>query len=221
MSNTTRKQRSSLSSVQSSRTLAAVGSSSRTSARQTKVANQGFSYGDTRHDERDLERAERELVRDRKRKEQRLEELERGNATSSASSWNENSSLFSVPTASTSAAAIAGLLAGRQVEQEETLDDVFAKGTNPTVPAGTKRKQSADLRRLLTQRRSLKLLLEDAAASPIFKAASNNFVQALQVRAPEPAHRSARPLCSICGYWGDIRCLRCHERVCGLKCNLT
>ena len=70
-------ERSSLSSSQRSRNLAAVGSSSRTSARQTKVTTQGFQFGaDARQDERELERAEKELTRERKRKEQRLEELE-------------------------------------------------------------------------------------------------------------------------------------------------
>lgn len=87
--------------------------------------------------------------------------MQRGNAAAS-SSWNDSSSL-NIPAASTSAAAIAGLLAGRQAEQEESFDEVPVKTTTAgTAPAGTKRKQSADLRRLLTQRRSLKLLLEDA-----------------------------------------------------------
>ena len=82
---------------------------------------------------------------------------QRGNAPSS--SWNDSSSLH-LPAASTSAAAIAGLLAGRQAEQEEVFDDGGLSKKADT--ASSKRKQSADLKRLLTQRRSLKLLLEDA-----------------------------------------------------------
>ena len=53
-------------------------STARSSGRQTKVASQGFHYGDGKRNERDVERAERELARDRKRREQRLEELEVG-----------------------------------------------------------------------------------------------------------------------------------------------
>lgn len=160
---------------------------------------------------------------------------QRGNAP--PSSWNDSTSLH-LPAASTSAAAIAGLLAGRQAEQEEVFDD---GGLSKKVDtASSKRKQSADLKRLLTQRRSLKLLLEDAvgrgewcdralayseplpqASSPIVRSAPNTFVQSLQVAPRYPLHRSTGAVCSICGYWGDIRCTRCHERICGLQCATT
>lgn len=143
---------------------------------------------------------------------------QRGNAPSS--SWNDSSSL-NIPAASTSAAAIAGLLAGRQAaEQEIGFDDILST-TTINSSGSSKKKQSAELRRLLTQRRSLKLLLEDAAASPVFKAAPINFLQSLHVEQRYPIHRATGPVCSICGYWGDIRCTRCHERVCGLKCGAT
>jgi hypothetical protein len=56
-------------------------------------------------------------------------------------------------------------LAGRQAEQEETFDELPSKSSSIlNTSVGAKRKQSADLRRLLTQRRSLKLLLEDAVS---------------------------------------------------------
>jgi zinc finger HIT domain-containing protein 1 len=32
-------------------------------------------------------------------------------------------------------------------------------------------------------------------------------------KAPPP-----RQFCSICGYWGGIRCRKCHSRTCGLDC---
>lgn len=51
-------------------------SSSRSSNRQTKATNHGFYFGESQAAERDLEKIEREQARDRKRKEQRLEELE-------------------------------------------------------------------------------------------------------------------------------------------------
>lgn len=180
--------------------------------------------------------------------------IQRGNAP--ASSWNDGNT-FNVPAASTSAAAIAGLLAGRQAEREVNFDDLPSQTLNSTTAStsGNRKKQSAELRRLLTQRRSLKLLLEDAvrhysipvfsfpyvatsytslsltlslsirsisqSASPIFKSAPNNFLQSLQVDNPYPIHRGTGPICSICGYWGDILCLRCQERICGLKCATT
>lgn len=87
--------------------------------------------------------------------------------TCPSGSWNDSSS-YNVLPASTSAAAIAGLLAGRQAEQEESYEDLPINSNlssqNGTLSTGSnnKRKQSAELRRLLTQRRSLKVLLEDA-----------------------------------------------------------
>lgn len=81
------KDRSSLSSKQqTSRHSASTAIQSRSSARQTKVATQGFYFGDSTNGggqaaERDLEKIERELLRNRKKREQRIEELEVGDDT--------------------------------------------------------------------------------------------------------------------------------------------
>lgn len=58
---------------------ASTSSSIRSSGRQVKLATQGFNFGNAaagQRDQRDVEKAEKELVRERRRKEQRIEELE-------------------------------------------------------------------------------------------------------------------------------------------------
>ncbi|KAL1847918.1 hypothetical protein Plec18170_008331 [Paecilomyces lecythidis] len=35
---------------------------------------------------------------------------------------------------------------------------------------------------------------------------------------PPPSQKPPRHFCSICGYWGKIRCRSCHVRTCGLDC---
>jgi zinc finger HIT domain-containing protein 1 len=36
--------------------------------------------------------------------------------------------------------------------------------------------------------------------------------------APSAAAKPARRFCTICGYWGKIRCKNCGVRTCGLEC---
>lgn len=155
-----------------------------------------------------------------------------------------------MPALSTSAAAIAGLLAGKQADHErDTLDDLpTPQGASASSASNRSKKQSAELKRLLNQRRNLKALLEDAVserhmtllaqtgstdhADPIsyacqntsseaFRSAPINFLSAVRVRSRYPLHRSTAPVCTVCGYWGDVTCMRCGERTCGLRCSTT
>lgn len=164
--------------------------------------------------------------------------FQRGQATTAG--WNESSSA-NVPALSTSAAAIAGLLAGQQSSQnDESFDDLsIEQGNNSIAPQ--KKKQSGELKRLLTHRRGLKALLEDAVsgihiaiknvdvltlsllqvASPIFKEAPVNFITATRIKSRYPSHRATAPICTICGYWGDVSCIRCGDRTCSLQCTAT
>ncbi|KAK2750587.1 hypothetical protein FQN57_002658 [Myotisia sp. PD_48] len=34
-----------------------------------------------------------------------------------------------------------------------------------------------------------------------------------------PASKPPRHFCTICGYWGKVKCIKCHARVCGLECS--
>lgn len=36
-----------------------------------------------------------------------------------------------------------------------------------------------------------------------------------------PSVYPSRSLCSICGYWGSIKCIRCGEKYCSLSCETT
>lgn len=95
--------------------------------------------------------------------------IQRGQATTAG--WNE-SSTANVPALSTSAAAIAGLLAGQQSSQnDESFDDLTWNGAGSSPGTASthsttyqKKKQSAELKRLLTHKRGLKALLEDAVS---------------------------------------------------------
>jgi hypothetical protein len=137
-----------------------------TSGFRTHLGSSGNTLREAALKERELERQERELERRRRKKERRLDELERGQATTAG--WNE-SSTANIPALSTSAAAIAGLLAGQQSSQnDESFDDLTIEGgvssaTNNNT-TNQKKKQSAELKRLLTHRRGLKALLEDAVS---------------------------------------------------------
>ncbi|MCO5549687.1 hypothetical protein L7F22_003160 [Adiantum nelumboides] len=139
-----------------------------TSEFRTHLSSSGNTLREAALKERELERQERELERRRRKKERRLDELERGQATTAG--WNE-SSTANIPALSTSAAAIAGLLAGQQSSQnDESFDDLTIEGGvsgNSATKNNTtnqKKKQSAELKRLLTRKRGLKALLEDAVS---------------------------------------------------------
>ena len=71
---------------------------------------------------------------------------------------------------------------------------------------------SASVRRLLATRRGANALLEEAASLGQLQSMPD-FVL--------PAGRyPARPLCGVCGYWGDLRCMSCGERFCCNRCGL-
>lgn len=38
---------------------------------------------------------------------------------------------------------------------------------------------------------------------------------------PSASEKPHRSFCEICGYWGNIKCLKCGARVCGLECKGT
>ncbi|PWN37760.1 HPP-domain-containing protein [Meira miltonrushii] len=162
------------------------------SGSRTSLGSGGNSLREAALQERELERQEREMERRRRKKDRRLDELERGQATTAG--WNESSNA-NVPALSTSAAAIAGLLAGQQSSQnDESFDDLTIEGGGSNNTTSQKKKQSVELKRLLTHRRGLKALLEDAIASPTFKEAPVNFITATRIKSRYPSHRATAPL---------------------------
>ncbi|PWN50714.1 hypothetical protein IE53DRAFT_368669 [Violaceomyces palustris] len=87
--------------------------------------------------------------------------------------------------------------------------------TNPNAGEG-KRKQSAEVKRLLSSRKGFSSLLEDASGHPLFSSPPNYITASAR-----PSRYPAKPICTICGYWGSITCGRCSEKYCGLKCGAT
>ncbi|PWN90432.1 hypothetical protein FA10DRAFT_266911 [Acaromyces ingoldii] len=199
--------------------------------------------------EREEERAERERERIKRKRERRLDELERGLSSKDKAAGGAKASAaiggadgaasggaggIGLPAASTSAATLAGILAGREAQRESaTLIEDLSKAAAPAGAAGAggqatptaasgKRKQSAELRRIITHRKGFRALLDEAAASSSYDEAPINFKKAIVVSSRYPAsHRSLAPPCSICGYWADIKCMRCGDRVCGKRCSET
>lgn len=145
--------------------------------------------------EREEERAERERERIKRKRERRLDELERGlSSREKAASGSSKAAASSVagaeaggsggvggiglPAASTSAATLAGILAGREAQRTSntviqdlpvpastsatTAGGGGGSGVGGASPAASKRKQSAELRRIITHRKGFRALLDEA-----------------------------------------------------------
>ncbi|KAK9325038.1 hypothetical protein V1517DRAFT_315837 [Lipomyces orientalis] len=67
------------------------------------------------------------------------------------------------------------------------------------------------VRRILASKKNLSNLFdEDETGAGEFYSA-----------AVEPSRYPTRHLCSVCGYWGSITCIRCGARYCSLACEDT
>lgn len=91
-----------------------------------------------------------------------------------------------------------------------------------------KKKSTANVRAVLLYRKNLKTLLEESASAlsriqprwlthhnqGIADAPGPNYFTAV---APPPRYPT-RPLCQVCGYWGDYKCLKCGQPYCTIAC---
>ncbi|WFD19920.1 hypothetical protein MCAP1_002162 [Malassezia caprae] len=101
---------------------------------------------------------------------------------------------------------------------EQTITAVMRQSANeaqaPPVAAEKQlHRTSAGVRRLLAARRGANALLDEAATLGHL-ARMPSFL----LGAPRCA---ARPLCSVCGYWGDVSCMACGEPCCSRVCVAT
>lgn len=69
---------------------------------------------------------------------------------------------------------------------------------------------SPAVRRLLSTRRGANALLEEAAGL--------GQLQSMPAFMLDKGTYPARPLCGVCGDWGDLRCMACGERYCSNRC---
>ena len=72
---------------------------------------------------------------------------------------------------------------------------------------------SPGVRRLLTQRRGANTLLDEAA--------SLGQLASMPSFALGPSRYPCRPLCDVCGYWGQVTCMTCGEALCSRWCRQT
>ncbi|KAN0066456.1 hypothetical protein ACQY0O_000550 [Thecaphora frezii] len=157
----------------------------------------------------DADRLQREQEARRRRQKRRLEELERTNYRDGPSGLT-----FPDEAGSGSSVSLVGALAGSR-EGDRPEPAARASATAANSPASRK-KASAEVKRILSTRKRFATLLEEAAETPGFHNAPNYLSAAAgPPRYPRPA------LCSICGYWGTVTCLRCGDKYCGLVCKGT
>ncbi|WVN86123.1 uncharacterized protein L203_101284 [Cryptococcus depauperatus CBS 7841] len=78
-----------------------------------------------------------------------------------------------------------------------------------TSPLPVKKKQTANVRRILYNKKSLKDWLDELPKNPV-----PPYITAV---AP-PASTPPRQICSSCGYFGSYKCPRCAEWSCDRKC---
>ncbi|KAA8909628.1 hypothetical protein TRICI_004463 [Trichomonascus ciferrii] len=86
-----------------------------------------------------------------------------------------------------------------------------AKEKLPKGGAANRAGVSVNSRRILASRKTLANHLDDDTNS------ARTYLNAV---APPPTY-PPRKLCSICGYWGKICCIKCGARYCGAHCEAT
>ena len=97
---------------------------------------------------------------------------------------------------------------------DDALEDVLvhaATDANAPVPADrSSARMTPAVRRLLGTRRGANALLSDAV--------SQRHLMGMPEFLLGPPRYPARPLCSVCNYWGDATCMACGEPYCGRSC---
>ena len=107
-------------------------------------------------------------------------------------------------------------------------------GSTSQAPTHPRRASAVEVRS--TAHETINAVEDPLEADPLLRtyvpsAPSDEVMQAL-VTAPPLSYNAARAtlpnperpqrhFCEICGYWGNIKCLRCGARVCGLDCKGT
>lgn len=169
------------------------------------------------NEEQERERQAKELDARRRRARRRLDELERINyrdaPTASASfSVAPNSSTGSLD-ASTSAAPDSTAATAADV------DLVGAAAATVGVSLAQRRRNQAEIKRILVGgRRNLHSIVEeliDQGRLPL--RGGKNRANWRSTRSA-PSQKPASKYCTICGYYGDLACIRCGHRYCSRRC---
>ncbi|KAK9470461.1 uncharacterized protein V1510DRAFT_370133 [Dipodascopsis tothii] len=115
---------------------------------------------------------------------------------------------FAGPTDSTSAQrALTRRIA--DLERENYHENV--KIEIPAAVSKAATKSTPAVRRILASKKALGNYFDDDEAG----------TKRFQAAAVQPSRYPARKLCSVCGYWGTIKCIRCGARYCSAACEDT
>lgn len=174
--------------------------------------------------EEESERQHKQSEARQRRIRRRLDEFERLNyrdaAGASASSTNTDA---------------AALLLGGDAEEDEHEDTLLysrpdgnshvgqATGPSDSKAVSQQRKRhQADIKRLLANKRNIYVMIQEATDQLQLQPNSTtpNWASAASRLSANRAILTHK-LCSICGYHGDIVCVRCSERYCSLQCGST
>lgn len=104
-------------------------------------------------------------------------------------------------------------LANEQAISHVLLQSASDANAPPVAADRQLNRTSPSVRRLLSTRRGANALLEEAA--------NLGQLQTMPSFLLGPSTYPARPLCGVCGYWGDLRCMACGERYCSNRCGLV
>lgn len=159
----------------------------------------------TLNEEQERERQAKELDARRRRARRRLDELERINYRDAPTA----------PSSSTSAPATAST----------TLDPVASASTEHVgetdagVSAAQRRRNHAEIKRILVSgRRNLHSIVDDLVDQGKLPSRPAKGGANWRSARSGPPQRPGRKYCSICGFHGDLACIRCAQRYCSRKC---
>jgi zinc finger HIT domain-containing protein 1 len=97
-------------------------------------------------------------------------------------------------------------------------------------PSAKRKKANMNIRTAILYRKNFATLIEESVCSP-FAILARLFMTLCQglanipssiptylTAAAGPPKEPIRPLCTVCGYWGNYRCKKCAMSFCGLDC---
>lgn len=154
-------------------------------------------------EEQERERQAKESDARRRRARRRLDELERINYRDA-------------PTASTTSTSSGG-------PSESANEASAASGETDSAVGGVsvaqRRRNQAELKRILVSgRRNLHSMVEELVDQGRLPLRGGKGGGNWRSARSGPSERPGRKYCSICGWHGDLGCVRCGHRYCGRKC---
>lgn len=166
------------------------------------------------NEEQERERQAKELDARRRRARRRLDELERINYRDAPSA----SASAATPSLDAAASGTSeGAIAATTGDAEPTT-----AGTASGVSQAQRRRNQAEIKRILVGgRRNLHAIVEELADQGRLPLRPGKGKANWSSARSGPSAVPGRKYCSICGYHGDLTCIRCGHRYCSRRCRDT